>query len=67
MGKLLLEFCGLIGCAAGFIGGICVCCLCGDYWPLAIGVAILGFAAFPRVRGWWNDLNGARKAALKNE
>lgn len=67
MAKLLLEFCGFIGCCVGFIGGILVCCLCGDYWPIAIGVAILGFAAYPRARGWLLDLIDARKEARRDE
>lgn len=62
MGKLILEFFGLIGCATGFVGGILISLLCGDYWYIAAGIVALGVAAFPVIRKWWGDLNGARKA-----
>ena len=65
--KQILEFLGLIGCAAGFLGGILVCLLCGDYWPLAIGIGILGFTAFPKAKGWWDDLNGKIKSLRKED
>ena len=60
--KQILEFLGLLGCALGFVGGIIVCLLCGDYWPIAIGVLVLGIAALPRFLAWWKDLNEIRKS-----
>ena len=59
MFKKFAEFFGCCFCAAGFIGGILICCLTGDYWPLAIGIGVLGYAAFPRVKGWFKDLRDA--------
>lgn len=56
MFKKFAEFFGCAFCAVGFIGGILICCLMGDYWPLAIGIGVLGFAAFPRVKAWFIDL-----------
>jgi len=60
--KQILELIGLGGCALGFLGGILVCLLCGDYWFIAIGIGVLGFAAFPKVKVWWDDLNGKIKS-----
>ena len=65
--KQILEFIGLGGCALGFLGGILVCLLCGDYWFIAIGIGVLGFAAFPKFKGWWDDLNGKIKALRKED
>ena len=65
--KQILEFIGLIGCALGFLGGILVCLLCGDYWFIAIGIGVLGFASFPKFKGWWDDLNGKIKALRKED
>ena len=59
--KQILEFIGLIGCALGFLGGILVC------WFIAIGIGVLGFAAFPKFKGWWDDLNVKIKALRKKD
>lgn len=63
MGKLFLEFFGFIGCCLGFLGGVLLALLSGDYWPIALGVAVLAFTAYPRAKGWLLDLIAARKAA----
>ena len=63
---MLKDFAKAIACAlcfVGVVGGILVCCLCGDYWPIAVCIGVLGFTAYPRVKGWWQDINGSFKAA----
>lgn len=59
--KQILEFIGLGGCATGVIGGILLSILGADYWYVAIGIAILTYAAFPRIKEWWDDINELRK------
>ena len=58
MFKPIAEFFGLLGCATGVIGGILLSILGADYWYIAVGIAVLAYAAFPRIKGWWNDLKG---------
>jgi hypothetical protein len=65
--KQILELTGLAGCALGFLGGILVCLLCGDYWFIAIGIGVLGYTAFPRCKGWWDDLNCKFKTLRKED
>lgn len=65
--KQILEFLGLISSATGVIGGILVSLLCGDYWYIAIGIGVLAFAAFPRLKEWWDDLNRTIKTLRKED
>lgn len=65
--KQILEFLGLISSATGVIGGILVSLLCGDYWYVAVGICVLTFAAYPRLKEWWDDLNEKIKALRKED
>lgn len=47
----------------GFIAGMLFTILTGDYWFLSIGVAVLGYAAYPRLKAWYLDFSGSFKAA----
>jgi len=67
MFKQIAEAFGLLGCATGFIGGILLSILGADYWYIAIGIAVLSYTAFPRIKGWWNDLKGERPEAKVEE
>lgn len=65
--KQILKFLGLISSATGVLGGILVSLLCGDYWYIAVGIAVLAYAAFPRLMGWWEDLDETIKNLRKED
>lgn len=56
MFKNFLKFFGIAFCILGFAGGIGYC-IYGGGWPVAIGVAVLGYAAYPTFKDWLNGLN----------
>ncbi len=58
MFKKFAEFFGCFGSVVGLIGGIGYT-IFYDGWPVSLCIAILGFAAFPRVKGWFKDLRDA--------
>ena len=63
--KLFAEFFGALFSVFGLIGGVLLALFSGDYVFIAFFICVLGYAAYPRVRGWWDDLREARKAALQ--
>lgn len=53
--KKIAEFFGCFASVVGFVGGIGYT-LANNGWPVSICIAVLAFAAFPRVKGWFLDL-----------
>lgn len=48
-------FFGIVFCLLGLLGGIGYAIYGGGY-PIAVGVAVLGYAAYPKFKSWLNGL-----------